>query len=293
MAAKLFSFAPPCLLQRSCLARRYCMLALCSLLAFLGSCESIPFPEKPYASLTPVFAALTLTGDARMESGSLTLGKKSNRSVDLSSGLNIADRDSAVGGTLAWGDGFAGVEFGFLRWDEHAFTTQGKLGEDFGGLDKGDAVSTEVLFEQWRLEYLAKLYETKISKKGRFRAALGLGLHHNNLEFQARSLGATAGREQNLDLRDGGMPVLRTRLETEWKPLRLRFDAGYSQGHWRKIDGEGWDLKFTARYTPKRGVTLFAGFQAYDLPFKGGSEGLDYEFDTRLAGWVFGLELRF
>lgn len=258
------------------------------------ACEGFrSFPEKAKLRGRAVYAALELTGRARMESGDLTLGKTQNPSVDLQSELNVADRDTGVGATIAYGDGFSGLEFSFLRWEQRAFDTDGVLDSGFGDLQSGDSVESDILLEQWRLEYLVEVLETPISEKGKARLALGAGVHHNNMRFEALGVEAAAGRAQNLKMRDAGMPMLRGRAEAELRPFKARIDAGYSEGHWRNIDGRVLDLQLSLRYSVSRDLTAFVGWRQYDLPFEGGRNDRDYEFDAELSGWVFGLELRF
>lgn len=261
--------------------------------ACVTSCDSIPFPEKPKVYFTPVYAALEMDGHAKLESGTLMSGKTTNKTVDLQRSLNVADRDTAVGATLGVGDGFGGVEFGFLRWEQRAFDTNGKLEHDFGDLLAGDAVESDILYQQWRLEFLAEVHELELFNKGTARFGVGAGIHHNNMRFEATTVGVTPARAQNLSMKDAGMPVLRARAEGEWKRFRGRVDVGYSTGHWKNIDGNVLDLQLTARFEVARDIALFAGWKQYDLPFEGGRDDRDYQFDADLTGWIFGLEMRF
>ncbi len=268
-------------------------LIVVAILHTATSCSVVAFPEKASFSFTPVYGTLTMDGSAKMESGSVTSGKTRNGPNDLENALNVADRDTGVGATLGYGDGFAGVEFGFLRYEQRAFDTTGRLENDFGSLLKDDAVSSDILFQQWTLEYLVRLVDLELSDKVDFAFAAGVGVHHNSLRFQAETPLASTPSSVSLSMQDGGMPMLRSRADVTWKRLRGRIDFGYSDGHWRNIDGRVADFEVSAAYSVTRDVRAFASWRRYDLPFAGGKNGLDYEFDAQLEGFYFGLELRF
>ncbi|MCB9882686.1 MAG: hypothetical protein H6832_12385 [Planctomycetes bacterium] len=259
----------------------------------LASCGVVAFPEKTHVTLSPVYGSLVMNGTAKMESGSVASGKTANGTNDLRHGLNVADRDTALGGTIGYGDSFAGVEFGYLHFAERSFDTQAVLQNDFGALVKDDAIQSELEFEQWTLEYIVRLFDFEPVDKLTIDLGAGIGIHHNTMTFDAKATSVTTPRNQHLAMQDDGMPILRARADASWRRLRGRLDLGYSDGHWRNIDGKVVDLELSVAYDLTRDVRAFASWRRYDLPFAGGQDGLDYAFDAKLEGFYFGLELRF
>lgn len=263
-------------------------LALLPLANLPGACAFSLMPDKPRVALAAIGGALKLDGSARMAS---TPGTQNN-AVDLKSGLNVADREFAVGGRLSWGDGFHGPEFSYLRWEEKKFDTVGLLEAPFGMLHQGDMTTSEVLFQQYQLNYIAKLFEPAIDPLT-FRIGGGLGIHHNKFRLEAKSQGNPPDRIQNVKFQDNGLPILRARLEAELRPFTLRFDGGFTDGDFGDIDGTLLDLHVSLRYRIQRGISAWAGFWRYDLPAKGTRDFLPFEFDMDLSGYTLGVRFEF
>ena len=279
--------------------------------ATLASCGLIPVPENPALSFTAWGTEARLSGNARMQSRVSGGGKRPNPSADLRSELNMSDRDTGVGGKLAWGDGFQGVEFSFLHWETKNFDRRGTLATDFGDLQTGDSVTSTAELDQYKLEWVSKVWEfshddaykafqspfradeelRQGNKDLVFRWGLGVGLHHN--DFAQDSFARNAPRRQVLDFADDGIPMLLGRFETAWKPFALRVDVGWTDGDWGEIEGRMWDLEVRASYRIQRRVEAWVGYMRYDLPGKGAENGLEFEYDADLSGWIAGLKLSF
>ena len=73
-------------------------------------CSVLPIPDKPRISLTPTYGYLALSGKGRMDTRLGGGGRQQNPYLDLGRSLNVTDRDTAIGGDLAYGDGFQGAE---------------------------------------------------------------------------------------------------------------------------------------------------------------------------------------
>jgi len=265
--------------------KRLRALALASL-GMTAACGIIPGPAKPVLSITPMAAIVKLEGDAAMDSpGSPPI---QNPPVNIGSSLNLDDRETGVGGTLAYGDGFSGFEFNFFRFKVKRFKVNGIMEHDFGNLLRGDEVHSESLFNQIRANYIAPVLEDDKLTQATLRLGLGAGLHYNDFRLETQEI--NLAREQTLKFDSGfGVPMLLLRGDAEYKPFRARVDVGWSHGAYSGMDGNFLDLGLTVHYHIQKGISAWIGYWYYELPGDDQKDGLAFKFDMRYTGYMAGI----
>jgi predicted porin len=161
-------------------------------------------------------------------------------------------------------------------------------------LDAGDFVRTQVRMDEWRLRYIARVFEHETDNELRARFGLGATLAHRDLDFDAVEV--SSARRQALHIKDDGVVYAAARAEVGYGALALRGDYGFSRnwtfgGDWH---GDFHDLELTANYAfADQDVTVFAGYRRSELPARGQQSGQDFDADFVLDGFFVGARLGF
>jgi hypothetical protein len=274
--------------------RLACLLALLCL--SLTACEGFSFfPDRSKLAIEPYAAMLKPSGSASMQSV-VGPGPVDQPSVDLGDGLNLVDRQFSYGALFNYGDNFAGLELGFSYWEHTNVTTDGSLDYDFGELDQGDDVQTYARWQRYHIGWLFPLLEQDIKlarrSKLELRLAGGAELHHN--ELRLRSEAQNAARQQSITAKDDlAIPLISARFEAEYEPFKLRLDLAGITGEFGDFDGRVLDSSITLHYQVQRDVSIYGGLWRYDLPARGDEDGLRYDVDMRLSGYMVGLRWEF
>lgn len=263
-------------------------LLLCTPLLF--SCGSLPELVDPGPSITAWGAMMSLGGDMKMESPGNP--PQQNPFQDVSADFGLDDRDFGMGGTLAWGDGFGGIELSYLRWVSARPSQNASPEFDFGVIRAGNAIESDLELQQISLEWIQTLVRTnKLAKNLTVRLGAGVSVDHNEFQINIKELSGSAPLQtQTLNMRDDfGIPMIQLRAEGEIRPFRLRLDLGFMQGSFGDFDGDFLDLAATAWWEAQKGIDLFVGAWLYTLPVSGTESGLDYVLDTSMSGFTFGI----
>ena len=147
----------------------------------LTACDVLPGLQYPELTLRPQYHALKLRGDSSVQTGVTGGAPVDNPSVDLEN-LGVRRRDDDVGGTLAYGDGFSGLELSFLQVDLGS-TERGTTPNAYGNLATGARVSSEFFMDEYRLSYIARLFEHETDDELKFRIGAGPLIAHRDASF--------------------------------------------------------------------------------------------------------------
>lgn len=254
------------------------------------SCSAWPGLDRPHVDAGAYLALYELRGRARMNS---RVGGEvqCNPGMELKE-FGVGERDDDVGGFLTVGDGFSGFELHYFKL-KMKDTDPGTLGLPFGVLAAGETVTTAVEMDEWRVRYVAKLFEHTFARGARIAFGLGAALAHRDLEFFPKRV---TGEGQILTAKDDGVPYLGARARASHGPLSLNLDWAYNDGvdFGGDFEGRMQDIELLARYEfVRQDVTLFAGYRYSELPARGHEDDLEYRADLRLQGIQLGLQLRF
>ena len=260
----------------------------------LASCAAIPGLEDPSLTLIPAVTLLDIEGDTSMQSPS-GLAPANNSTFSLRD-LGVGERSSEVGGAVRMGDGFAGVDLLYLNIDNSS-ARSGTLPDDWGNLQSGDVVSTRVEGNEFRLRYIAQMYEHTLPTDDEdlvLHAGAGGVLAHRELKFQATAAGGS--RTQVAAAKDNGVLYLAGRGRLTYGGLGLIADLAVSPYLNLGGDFEGamWDLELMATYTLEdQDLTAYVGWRRAEMPASGSDGGFHYDLDLTMDGYFLGLEITF
>ena len=262
-----------------------------ALLLLLGGCTAIPGLNKPKVSLVPQYSVLKVSGDTSMQSPAPS-GPTNNPEQSLDN-FGMGSFDGDIGGMVRLGDGFSGIEFGYLRLD-NTDTRSGTLTSNWGNLLAGDTVNSKLEGDEFRLRYLGQVIDYE--NESTFLAGLGFGgmLAHRNFTF--RTTAQNVARSQDVTMRDSGVFYIAGRARLGYYGFALTGDYAISPGlnFGGDFDDTLQDAELTLSYTfTDQNVTLAAGYRWEDLPAQGNEGGLDWQMDLRIEGFVLGIEVTF
>ncbi len=268
--------------------------------ALLGACKHLSFPiaedfrllpKKAKYSAEPVAGAVELSGRAKMQSGS-AFGPVDNSFVDVEGGLNMGDRDTLVGGRVAYDDGFAGVSAAVFHYKTRLFKSPGELVDDFGNLNVGDKVFSESRYTHFRLDWVLPLVARQGPGKVDLLFGAGLSVQHDEFKLDAHNEPKT--RRQVLTFKDtAGVPKILLRGEARWSSFKLRGEFAWMSGDFGGINGALLDFGASLHYQVQRGISAWAGYWRHNLPGEGEKDGLGFEFDMSVQGYVAGIRYVF
>ncbi len=251
----------------------------------------MPGLNEPKVSLVPQYSVLKVEGDTAMQSNSP--GGPTNNPEQSLDNFGMGSFDEDIGGMVRVGDGFSGLDLGYLRLD-NSDTRTGQLTANWGNLLAGDTVNSRLEGDELRLRYMGQVidYENESS----FLADLGFGgvLAHRQLTF--RTTAQNAARTQNVSMSDNGVFYIATRARIGYYGFALTGDYAISpkMNFGGDFDGTLQDAELTLSYTfTDQNVTLAAGYRWEDLPAEGNEGGLDWKMDLRIQGYVLGIEVTF
>jgi hypothetical protein len=261
-------------------------------LLFGTGCTTWPGFDRPRVDASAYLAMFRLRGNAKMQSAAGGGGVVDNARLELDE-LGVGERDDDVGGLITVGDGFSGVDMGFYKLTMKD-TTPGRLTSDFGSLLQGQEVITKVEMDEYRVRYIAKVFEQSIQKRLKIAFGVGGALAHRELEMFPKVVGT--GEGQIVGVRDYGMPYVAARLRGTLGPVSLNLDWAYNDGidFGGDFDGRMQDVELTGRYEfALQDVAVFAGYRNSEFPARGHEGEFGYELDLRLDGWFIGGQMRF
>jgi len=272
-------------------------LTLIFAIAGLPGCESMPGLETPELSFSPQLILYELKGDAKMQSA---LG---NQVASIHSrDFGADDRDSSYGGILGYGDGFSGFEATYYRYDLDGSGT-GTLGSDFGNVPAGSTVKAEFKMNEYRLGYTAEIFRHSFAIREDqedmlLRLGLGAALTHRDGDFRVsrNSPQGNSGDQQKFNFDDDGLPYGTVRARADYLGLGLQLDYAINPDltFGSDFDGAMQDLGVTLIYNfVDQGVELTAGWRRSEIPTQGGENGLAFDTDFRLEGFILGLTASF
>lgn len=266
----------------------------------LGACKTLQvpiardfrlLPKRSKVSLEPVAGAIELAGKAKMQSAS-AFGAVDNSYVGVESGLNMGDRDTAVGGTLSYGDGFSGISFGGIFFHSELVKTTGTLEDDFGALKGGDKIISKVDYTHLRFDWVLPILEARRIGDADLRLGAGISVQHDEFKLDARN--DTKTRRQTLSFKDDfGVPKGLLRTEVEWTPFTLRLEGAAMNGDFGGLGGALLDFSISGRYRIQRGISAWAGYWRHNLPGQGTKDGLAFDFDMSIQGFMAGVRFEF
>lgn len=256
----------------------------------LTGCSAWPGFDRPHVEAGAYLALYTLRGRAKMQSQGPT-GVQDNPGMRLSD-FGVGARDDDVGGFLTAGDGFSGLQLDYFKLTMKD-STPGTLTSDFGSLAQGEMVTTNVEMDEWRVRYIAQVFEYTFPTRVRVQFGIGAQLAHRRLEFFPK---LASGEGQIVTAQDDGVPYVAARLRATYGPASLNLDWAYDDGvdFGGDFEGRMQDVELTGRYEfSRQDVLLFAGFRHSELPARGHENDLAYRADLRLEGLQLGMQLRF
>ena len=280
--------------RREALVNRLLAL-LCPCLLCAG-CDALPGFDDPEIALSPRYYALELEGEARMQS--VVNGRIVNNPPQGVEEFGQKDRDDDVGGQIAIGDGFSGIEFDYMKVeiDDSAL---GVLTADFGAVPAGTLVQSRFDLEEFRVGYTAELFahELSVTEAEPLLVRLGAGaaLAHREGDLTLES-DTDPDLVEAIEFKDNGLLFATARARLEYVGAALQFDWGYHPDFdfGGEFQGEMHDVEITASYTLEaQDVTFLVGYRYSQLPATGSSRGLRYDTDFELEGWMLGFTFRF
>ncbi|MHC5062905.1 MAG: hypothetical protein ACYTG5_02890 [Planctomycetota bacterium] len=250
--------------------------------------------DTPELHFSPQVLLYTLEGDAEMQSafGNLTTDMDTRN-------FGADDRDSDYGGVISYGDGFSGFEVAYFNYDMDS-KDRGVLISDFGTVPGASVVNSTFKMNEYRLGYTAQIFEQSITIREdqddlMARVGIGAAMVHRDGRFKVEQVISPVISER-IHFKDSGAPYFSARGEVEWLNASLRVDYAINPDISFGGDFEDTmqDLEFTLEYSfPDQGVSIFAGWRRSELPAEGREDGLRYETDFRLEGYVLGLSATF
>jgi hypothetical protein len=259
---------------------------------WLPACSVLPGFADPAVTFAPRLYLLKPTGKTAMQSAPPGLGRVDNPSIDLRT-FGLRERNDDVGGQLAFGDGFSGIEVGYLQLDEKTFRT-GVLPNDWGVLPQGTEVRPSLFLEEYEVAYFGELFQLGHEEETRLRLALGARIAHREGKFVAGEVGTDLS--QTARFKDDGVPYVagRARIERGGFALRGQYAWNPEFDFGGDFEPTLQDLEVTGSYSlENRGVTFVVGYRWSDLPISTHAGPFDYDLDLRIAGWVLGVEVVF
>ena len=267
--------------------------ALCLLSFCLAACSALPGLQDPRVFLVPQVALMRFDGDASLRSpptsGSTPIANP-KQTLDT---IGLGGRDENVGGLLRFGDEFSGVDLGYLRVDNNT-TDTGVLQQDFGTLMPGDTVDGKVDGDEFRLRYIAGLVDFETAEQVRVQFGLGGQIAHRNLKWRVQE--ASLLRAEQFTTKDEGVVYGSFRGDVSYMGFGVRGDYSISPDIQFGGDFSGimHDVEIAVTYTfADNDVVAVAGYRRTWLPARGVSNGLPYELDATMDGYVLGLEIGF
>ena len=269
--------------------------ALLPVVLLLAGCSSLPGFDDPRVSLAPHVVILDIEYDSSMQSrnsgGMIQNNPSMNEDV-----FGNNDRKTQIGGTLRIGDGFSGVEFSYLHF-EMSTSKQGRLTSDWGIMQAGDPVNTEVEGNEFRFRYIAQLYEHSFEtdyEDVRVQVGLGPGLAHREVDFTVTH--SALSRRQKVDPKDDGVVYIASRARASYDLFALTADFQISPDLTFGGDFEGtmWDLELIGSYTfEDQDLTAFVGWRRSEMESSGRQGDFEYDLDLTFDGYVLGVEFTF
>ncbi|MCC6672483.1 MAG: hypothetical protein IT458_15570 [Planctomycetes bacterium] len=267
-------------------------LAVLALLLVLPACDTLPGLVDPMARFEPRWNVHRLTGKASMQSG--TAASPVNNPRNKARDLGQDHHDGDFGALLQVGDGFSGIDFRYDRIDM-TDTQPGILGSDFGALTAGDAVTSRLEGDEFRIGYFGAILDETLSE-GRWRLQLAPGvlLAHRDWKWSFRE--GTGARREALKIEDQGTPYAGLRARLARGPFQVQAEyLANPDLHWGG-DVEGWcnDAEVALRYAfEDQDVSIAVGYRYSDFEAAGVERGLRYEADLALEGYFFAVTIGF
>lgn len=257
----------------------------------LAACSALPGLDYPSLTAQPQYHLLKLQGRSRMQSAPGGGGLVNNAAMPLTE-FGMRKRDDDYGGILGYGDGFSGFEFGYLNVDMDN-TDRGVTSADWGAIAAGSTVTSKFSMEEYRLRYIAQVFEYETDDDLMIRLGLGASIAHRDARLTVRD--QTTLVSQEAKFRDDGVPYGQARLRGEYRNATLTFDYGYAGFEFGgDYEAPLQDYAITGTYTLEdQDITFLAGFRWLELPTSGTSGGFLYDSDLRLEGFMLGVEVRF
>ncbi len=282
--------------SRSLLAHGIRNATLLAVACLPTACSSVPGFDDPEITIEPRMYLVRHEGKARMQS--VTGGQIINNAAMDTSRLGQFERDESYGGVMAVGDGFSGLEASFNKF-EIDDSKEAVLTTDFGALQGGDVVNSDMEYDEYRLAYVAEIYQHafEIGEEEEILWQLGAGgaMAHRAGDFNVREIGGEMA-SQEIDFRDDGTPYLQLRTRASWRNFSAQLDWAFNPDlHWGgDFEGQMHDIEVLLRYQLEaQNLSVVAGYRWSDLPFSGQDEGLRYDADFRVEGYVLGVKFGF
>jgi hypothetical protein len=254
-------------------ARPGTVLALAAIL--LGSCTS-----TDGADLRIAYLRSRMQGDVGLgPSNGADPGQRADVADDL--GLGDANDSVLLAGVLPTGFGrFGASTFWFDK------SGQDTLSGGFGDLAAGTAVRTETSFRNFKAFWAYDLLRTE-----HFRVAPGVALQILDIDLEAQSLAASAGRE-SVEL-FAPVPMLYVDADARFGDLVIAAQGGGMSIELEDGAGTYWDFEGRIGFVPREDLEFFAGYRFLSIDADGEAGSREADIDLRVDGWFLGGAYRF
>ncbi|MCA8941260.1 MAG: hypothetical protein KDB80_01765 [Planctomycetes bacterium] len=262
-------------------------LALCA-----AGCSSLPGLDFPTLTVRPQYHLMRLRGEIAMQSAPMnTLPASDNPAIPVNE-FGQTKRDDDYGGVLAYGDGFSGLEFGYLNIDMDT-TDRGTLSQDFGELDAGTIVTSKFTLEQFQISYVGQVYEYESDSDWMLRLGVGAKLTHRDGKISVVEDGTDMN--QIATFTDDGVPYALARARVDHGPFSVTGDYAYTATTFGgDFDGSMSDYSVYVGYQLEdQDLRIFGGYRWIEMPVSGIENPWKYDADLKLEGYVLGVEFGF
>lgn len=166
-----------------------------------------------------------------------------------------------------------------FRYDS---TGQGTLEAEFGGLQQGLLVDTEVDFLNAKFGVTFDLIDL-----GFIRLSPGVAVDYFDLDMSVSAAPPLSGEAESLDLQ-APVPMLFVQAEGDVGPVSGIVEVGGMSADYGDVDGTFIDVEALLRVAPFSNVELFAGYRYISLEGTGDASGQEFDADLALQGWFVG-----
>lgn len=257
-----------------------------------AACSSLPGLDFPTLTARPQYHLMKLRGEIAMQSAPMgTLPASDNPAMPVTD-LGQTKRDDDYGFVFGYGDGFSGLELGYLNVDIDT-TDRGTLTQDFGELDAGTVVTSKFTMEQFELRYVGQLLEYETEGEWLFRFGLGAKVTHRDGKISVLEDGTDI--DQIARFSDDGVPYALARGRADYGPFSVTGDYAYTATTFGgDFDGTMQDYSVHVAYELEdQDLRLFGGYRWIDLPISGMQNPWEFDADLELEGFVLGFEFGF
>ncbi len=267
--------------------------ALTTLILCLATtaCESMPgLGEDARVGLEGQYHMRKLTGASQMQY--VNNGIKNGSPVTVEE-FGFSDREDDYGGQLSYGDGFSGIEVRFLQLDMQT-STRGMSTSAWGALPDGAVTNASFFMDEWKINYFGQLYEYEFENEAKFRFALGGTLAHRDAMFRVDEVDVANG--QDLNMKDQGVPYIGARIRGEFRgvSLQAQYDWNGRITFGGDFQGDLTDAEIRLAYAIEdQDLSLFVAHTWSDLPASGNEQGLRYDAEFSLDGFIVGARFEF